>query len=41
MNDTTGIFQIEEQILQKIRDVNFKDYVEVIVRIKGRKEIKY
>jgi metal-dependent HD superfamily phosphatase/phosphodiesterase len=41
MNDTTGIFQIEEQILQKIRDVNFKDYIEVIVRIKGRKEIKY
>jgi hypothetical protein len=41
MNDTTGIFQVEEQLLQKTRDVDFRDYVEVIARIKGRKEIEY
>jgi len=41
MNDTTGIFQIEEQLLQKTSDVDFRDYIEVIARIKGRKEIEY
>jgi hypothetical protein len=41
MEDTTGIFQVEEQVLQKIRDVDFKDYVEILVKIKGRKEIMY
>jgi hypothetical protein len=41
MNDTTGIFQVEEQLLQKTTYVDFRDYIEVIVRIKGRKEIEY
>ncbi len=41
MNDTTGVFQVEEQLLQKTTDVDFRDYIEVIVRIKGRKEIEY
>jgi len=41
MNDTTGIFQVEEQLLQKSTDADFRDYIEVIVKIKGRKEIEY
>jgi hypothetical protein len=41
MNDTTGIFQVEEQLLQKIEDVDFRDYVEIVAKIKGRKDIKY
>ena len=41
MNDTTGIFQVEEQVLQKTRDVDFRDYVEILVKIKGRKDITY
>ncbi|MDI6825608.1 MAG: HD domain-containing protein [Candidatus Aenigmarchaeota archaeon] len=41
MNDTTGIFQVEEQLLQKIRDVGFRDYVEIVAKVKGRKEIEY
>jgi hypothetical protein len=41
MNDTTGIFQIELQLLQKIHDVGFTDYIEVVAKIKDGREIKY
>jgi hypothetical protein len=41
MNDTTGIFQVEEQLIQKTTDVDFRDYIEIIARVKGRKEIEY
>jgi metal-dependent HD superfamily phosphatase/phosphodiesterase len=41
MNDTTGIFQIEAQLMQKIRDVGFSDYVEIVAKIKDGREFSY
>ena len=41
MNDTTGIFQIEEQLMQKIRDVGFSEYIEIVARIKDGREFSY
>lgn len=41
MNDTTGIFQIEAQLMQKIRDVGFTDYVEITAKIKDGREFSY
>ena len=41
MTDPTGIFQVEETLLKKMRDVKFEDYIEVVVKIKGRQEIIY
>ncbi len=41
MNDTTGIFQIEEQLVQKMRDVDFADHVEIVAKIKDGREFSY
>lgn len=41
MNDTTGIFQIEAQLMQKIRDVGFADFVEIVAKIKDGREFSY
>ncbi len=41
MNDTAGIFQIEQQLLQKIRDVGFDEYVEVLAKIADGREVPY
>lgn len=41
MNDTAGVFQIEHQLLQKIRDVGFEDYVEVLGKIADGREVTY
>jgi len=40
MNNATGVFQIEQQLLQKIMDVGFQEYVEIIGKL-GKEELKY
>ena len=41
MNDTTGIFQIEIQLMQKIRDVGFTDFIEIEAKIKDGRDYSY
>ena len=41
MDNPAGIFQAEETLLKKIRDAKFEEFVEVIAKIKGEKEVKY
>jgi hypothetical protein len=41
MSDTAGIFQIEQELLQKIKDVGFQEYVEIVGRIKDGREFTY
>ncbi|MGB9703371.1 MAG: HD domain-containing protein [Candidatus Micrarchaeales archaeon] len=41
MNDTAGIFQIEEILNKKIEKLDFSQYVEVVGIIKNEKIVKY
>jgi hypothetical protein len=41
MENTAGIFQVEEQLLQKIKDVDFEKYVEITAKLRDGHEIKY
>lgn len=41
MNDTAGIFQIEKQLLQKISDVGFDEYVEILAKMADGREVPY
>jgi metal-dependent HD superfamily phosphatase/phosphodiesterase len=41
MNDTAGIFQIEEILNKKIEKLGFQEYVEVIANIKNEKVVRY
>lgn len=41
MNDTAGIFQIEQQLMHKITDVGFDEYVEILAKIADGREVPY
>ncbi len=41
MNDTAGIFQIEQQLIRKITDVGFDEYVEILAKIADGREVPY
>lgn len=41
MDDSAGIFQIEEILNKKIKNVGFEQYVEVIAIVKNEKEVRY
>ena len=40
ISDAAGVFQIEQQLLQKIMDVGFQEYVEIAGML-GKEELKY
>ncbi len=41
MKDPSGVFQIEEILMKKIKGTNFQDYVEIIAIINGEEVIKF
>ncbi|HDN90930.1 MAG TPA: HD domain-containing protein, partial [Candidatus Aenigmarchaeota archaeon] len=41
MDDSAGIFQIEETLLKKVKGANFEDLVEVIAHVEGKGEFTY
>jgi len=41
MNDASGVFQIEEILMRKVRGTNFQDYVEVVGKIGKKEEVEY
>lgn len=41
MEDSAGIFQIEETLLKKVRGANFEKLVEIIAKVKGKGEFTY
>ena len=41
MNDTAGVFQIENQLVQKITDVGFEDHVEIVGKIRDGPTVTY
>ncbi len=41
MSDTAGVFQIEGQLMQKLRDVGFADHVEIFAKMNDGREFSY
>lgn len=41
MGNPAGVFQAEATLVKKIKDANFENFVEIVAKIKGEKEVRF